>query len=46
VIAYENLKTKEKTSQLLTEVVAVAYSLSDNSNKGFTMLVVTRAGCL
>ena len=52
MVANESLKTKEKSSWVIPKVVAVAYgsfslqSVSHSSRRGFTKVVVTKAGRL
>ena len=63
MVAYDSLKTKEKSSWVIPKVVAVAYHWltgsvayesevfitkceSQSVLRGFTKVVVTRAGCL
>ena len=54
MVAYDSLKTKEKSSWVIPKVVAVAYESevfiakckSQSVQRGFTKVVVTRAGCL
>ena len=53
MVAYETLKTKEKSSWVIPKVVAVAYESFSVITKfksqfklGFTKVVVTRADCL
>ena len=57
MVAWENLKTKEKSSWVIPKVVMVTYG-SGRSRKllmkefewhfklGFTKVVITRAGCI
>ena len=44
MVAYESLKTKEKSILVIPELVAVTYG--SFSLQGFTKVVVTIAGCL
>ena len=57
VVTYENQETKKETSWLFTKVVMIAYGngclqepliteFKWQYKRGFTMLVITRAGCL
>ena len=50
MVAYKNLKTKEKSSQVIPKVVEVAYrsffitKFKSQFKRGFTKVVITRAG--
>ena len=53
MVAYQNLKTKEKSSWVILKVVVVAYESFSlliikypQFKCGFTKVVLTRAGCL
>ena len=52
MVAYQNLKTKEKSSWVILKVVVVAYEsfslliIKSQFKCGFTKVVLTRAGCL
>ena len=54
MVAYESVKTKERCSWVILKVVAVAYGsahlqelfITMVNKRGFTMVVVTRAGRL